>query len=149
MDMNLDVTQVLVGYDGEAMMDAKPILDDKGKQVVDDENKPLFDKVPITLRPICTNALMAALDTDRGMSGEDKMKLWTLAGKIQKEDVVELTAAEVVILQNRIGTAYGAAIVGPAFMLLNGTPGTPKPLKLVDGAPDVKDHPAFAGVQPL
>ena len=87
MDMTLDVTQVLTGLDGEALMDLKPIYDDKG------------------------------------MSGEDKVKIWCLAGKIQKEDVVELVAEDVALLKKRVGAAYGPAIVGPAFMLLNGTAG--------------------------
>ena len=112
MDMTLDVTQVLTGLDGEALM----------------EN----DK-PITLRPICINALMATMETDRGMSGEDKVKLWALAGKIQKEDRLALVAEDVALLKKRIGASYGPAIVGPAFLLLNGTPATPPPaLKLAE-----------------
>jgi len=103
MDMTLDVTQVLLGLDG------KPIIDG--------------DK-PVTLRPICTNALMATMDTDKGMSGEDKVAIWSLAGKIHKEDRPVLDAKEVVLLKKRVGDAYGPAIVGPAFLLLNGTAGT-------------------------
>ena len=102
MDMTLDVTQVLTGLDGEAIKDGD---------------------TAIALRPICINALMAVLETDKGMSGEDKVKIWVLAGKIQKEDVVELVAEDVALLKARIGAAYGPAIAGPAFMLLNGTAG--------------------------
>ncbi len=102
MDMTLDVTQVLVGLDGAAMMDG--------------ENA-------VTLRPICVNALMAVLEADKGMTGEDKVKIWVLAGKIQKEDKLVLVAEDVALLKKRIGAAYGPAIVGPAFLLLNGTPG--------------------------
>ena len=103
MDMTLDVTQVLVGLDGEAMLDG--------------------DKA-VTLRPICVNALMATMETDKGMSGEDKVKVWVLAGKIQKEDRPVLVAEDVTLLKKRIGSAYGPAIVGPAFLLLNGTAAT-------------------------
>ena len=108
MDMTLDVTQVLLGLDGEAMMDG--------------------DK-PVTLRPICTNALMATMEADKGMSGEDKVKIWSLAGKIQKEDRPSLVAEDVALLKKRIGAAYGPAIVGPAFLLLNGTAATPPAAK--------------------
>ena len=125
MDMTLDVTQVLIGYDGEALMDTKPIYDDNGVQHVDAKGELQVEKVPITLRPICTNALMLVMETDRGMSGEDKVKLWSLAGRIQKEDKPYLLAADLVLLEKRIGAAYGPAIVGPAFLLLNGTPATP------------------------
>jgi len=113
MDMTLDVTQVLTGLDGEAIMDGEKA---------------------VTLRPICINALMATLETDRGMSGEEKVNIWVLAGKIQKEDKVYLLDTDVTLLKKRIGAAYGPAIVGPAFLLLNGTPATPNPvLKMVEG----------------
>ena len=108
MDMTLDVTQVLCGLDGEAMKDGEK---------------------PITLRPICINALMATMEADKGMSGEDKVKIWVLAGKIQKEDRPVLVAEDVTLLKKRIGAAYGPAIVGPAFLLLNGTAGTPEAKK--------------------
>lgn len=104
MDMTLDVTQVLLGLDGEAIKDA--------------------DNKPVTLRPICINALMATMEADKGMTGEDKVKIWVLAGKIQKEDKPALEAEDVALLKKRIGAAYGPAIVGPAFLLLNGTAGT-------------------------
>ena len=123
MDMTLDVTQVLTGLDGEALMESKPIYDDKGIQHVDAKGNLQVEKVAVALRPICINALMAVLETDRSMSGEDKVKIWVLAGKIQKEDVVELVAEDVALLKKRVGAAYGPAIVGPAFLLLNGTAG--------------------------
>jgi hypothetical protein len=147
MDMTLDVTQVLVGYDGEALMDTKPILDGEGKQVLDDKGVPEFEKVPITLRPICINALMAVMEADKGMTGEDKVKNWCLAGKIQKEDAVELLAEDVTLLKKRIGASYGPAIVGPAFLLLNGTPATPPPAPKDQMTP--YDHPSYAGVRKL
>ena len=102
MDMTLDVTQVLTGLDGEAIKDGE---------------------TAVTLRPICVSALMAVLETDKGMSGEDKVRLWCLAGKIQKESSPVLVAEDVTLLKARIGAAYGPAIVGPAFLLLNGTAG--------------------------
>ena len=105
MDMTLDVTQVLLGLDGEAITE---------------------DGKAVTLRPICINALMATLETDKGMSGEDKAKIWALAGKVNKEDKPVLVAEDVTLLKTRIGAAYGPAIVGPVFLLLNGTPGTAK-----------------------
>ncbi|HUX03155.1 MAG TPA: hypothetical protein VMY35_19510 [Phycisphaerae bacterium] len=109
MDMTLDVTQVLLGLDGEPLLDG--------------------EKASITLRPICINALMATMETDKGLSGEDKVKIWVLAGKIQKEDRPVLVAEDVTLLKKRIGSAYGPAIVGPAFLLLNGTAATPPAAK--------------------
>jgi len=102
MDMTLDVTQVLLGLDGEAITE---------------------DGKAVTLRPICINALMATLETDKGMSGEDKAKIWALAGKVNKEDKPVLVAEDVTLLKTRIGAAYGPAVVGPAFLVLNGTSG--------------------------
>lgn len=133
MDMTLDVTQVLVGYDGEALMDVEAVLDAEGKPVLDEAGQQQTKKVPITLRPICLNALKAQFEADRGMTGVKKTEIWVLCGKIYKEDRPLMTADELVLLQQRVGMAYPPVIVGPALLLLNGTPATPPPaLKLAE-----------------
>ena len=112
MDMTLDVTQVLVGFDGEALMDG--------------------DK-PISLRPICLNALTAQLEADKGMTGVKKTEIWVLCGKIYKEDRPLMTSDEITLIKDRIAAAYPPLVVGPAFLLLNGTPAEPPPsLKLAE-----------------
>ena len=133
MDMTLDVTQVLVGFDGEALMDSKPALDDKGKHLVDEHGELRFEKVPITLRPVCLNALTAQLEADRGMTGVKKTEIWVLCGKIYKEDRPLMTSDEITLIKDRIAAAYPPLVVGPAFLLLNGTPAEPPPsLKLAE-----------------
>ena len=123
MDMTLDVTQVLVGYDGEALMDVEAVLDADGKPVLDEAKELMTRKVPITLRPVCINALKATLEADKGMSGVKKTEIWILCGKLYKEDRPQMTADELTLIQQRISAAYGPMIVGPAFLLLNGTAG--------------------------
>ena len=123
MDMTLDVTQVLVGYDGEALMDVEAVLDADGKPVLDEAGAPQTRREPITLRPICINALKAPLEVDKGMSGVKKTEIWILCGKLYKEDRPVMTADELTLIQQRISAAYGPMIVGPAFLLLNGTAG--------------------------
>ena len=126
MDMTLDVTQVLADMDGKPMMEPRQVFDDDGKPVLDAEGKPTVERVAVTLRMVCQNCLAAQLETDKGMSGEDKIAIYSLSLKIHKEDRPVLDAKEVVLLKARVGMAFVPAIVGPAFLLLNGTPSTPK-----------------------
>ena len=131
MDMTLDVTQVLVGYDGEPLMDARPKLGGDGKPVLDAEKKPVFERFPVTLRPICINALKAQIESDKGNDGTKKTEIWVLCGKLFREDKPVMTAAELTMLQQRVGLVFPPEVVGPALLLLNGTPCTPD-LKLAD-----------------
>jgi hypothetical protein len=127
MDMTLDVTQVLVGFDGEAMVEVEAVLDADGKPVLDEAGAQQIKTVPITLRPICINALKAPLEADRGMTGVKKTEIWELCGRLYREDKPYLLAAQVTLLQDRISASYGPMIVGPALLLLNGTPAAPTP----------------------
>ena len=98
--MKLNVTQEVCGLDNE------PLKDDEG--------------VILTLRPVCVNALMASLETDRHQSGEDKLKAWLLAQRLYKEDEPDLKPEELTALKDRVGQCYGAGVVGPVFMILDG-----------------------------
>jgi len=134
MDMTLDVTQVLVGYDGEPLMDARQKLDEAGNPVLDAEGRPVIERIPITLRPVCINALKAPIESDKGMDGTKKTAIWVLCGKLFKEDKPFMLAAELTMLQQRVGTVYPPEIVGPALLLLNGTPATQPAPKLAGPA---------------
>jgi len=100
--MKVDVTQGLTALDGEPL-----------------ENE---DQEPIVLRTVAINALMGVMEGDNSMTGEQKLKNWVLAQRLQKEDSPDLTPEELASIKERIGKAFGPAVVGPSFVILNGSP---------------------------
>lgn len=95
--MRIDITQELCGLDGALLKDGDDTL---------------------TLRSIGINALVASLDDDQRLSGEDKFELWMLAKRLCEVDTPELKVEEVAKIKERIGKAYSQVVVGPAFTLL-------------------------------
>lgn len=73
---------------------------------------------PLTLRFVCTDALMASFEDERGLSGEDKLKRYLLASKIHQTTDGEVTAEEVALLKLLIGKGFGPNVVGPAYLHL-------------------------------
>ncbi len=98
--MKVDMTQTLITIDGKPLTDA----DDKA----------------VTLQTVCINALLATLDVDKNLSGEDKMAAHTLATRIHGEAEPNLEPEDLTKLKERIGKMYGPAVVGPAYAILNG-----------------------------
>ncbi len=98
--MKIDVTQTLNGLDG------KPLKNEDGTDA--------------TVRSICIAGLMAVLDEDRGQSGEDKLKTWTLAKRLQDEDAPDLAVEDLAKLKERVGKCFGPVVVGPVFLVLDG-----------------------------
>lgn len=74
----------------------------------------------LTLRSACVNSLMAMYDSERDLSGEAKLKRYLLATKIHTEEEPDLSSEEISMLKELIGKAYGVAVVGPAFLILEG-----------------------------
>ncbi len=76
--------------------------------------------VEISLDKVAINALLAAFQDERALSGDDKLKRWLVAERISKEDLTktEITIDELKLIKDLIGKAYAAAIVGPAYLLL-------------------------------
>jgi len=110
--MRIDFGQALCGFDGKPLWDgAAPNEGEEGKT--------------IALATVCINALMADLESDRSAAGEEKVDRWHLAQRIfaanEAGEPLELKATDVVLIQDRVGKAFGAAIVAPAFALLDAT----------------------------
>jgi hypothetical protein len=101
--MKLDVTQVLTGYDGEIIHEA----DDDGK---------VTDKAT-TLRIACARALMGHIQGE-DIKGEEKLRRFTLARRIYKEDVVSLTVEEAALIKSLVGRFYVTNVVGAVWELL-------------------------------
>jgi len=87
--------------------------------------EPLFEmaedgkKEDVTLKRAVINALMAILPDEKNIGGEEKLKRYLLAQKIQGGNL-EVTPEEVTMIKQLVGKVYGTAVVGPAFKLLNG-----------------------------
>ncbi len=75
--------------------------------------------VKVTLLKVSRSALMANYPEDKSLDGEAKLARWKLAQKINGSET-EVTAEEVVLLKTLIGKAFTAAIVGPAYTILEG-----------------------------
>ena len=106
----IDFAQPILGLDGS------PLPNAVGKAA------------PLTLEQIAEDALLAnyadeqgAGPTTRPISGDEKVKRYALALKIHdapnKADVA-LTIDEAKLLKDLIGKAYGPAVVGPAWHML-------------------------------
>jgi len=125
---DLDGKAIPVGHDlRDAMAQVRGMLEDPAKL---NDAKALVESligntVPMTFRKAALNALLASLKGDDTMDGEKKASLWALAGKINKDEVVDIdTGKECELLKDRIGKAYGPMVVGPCFAILNADQGT-------------------------
>jgi len=77
-------------------------------------------KSDATLKGIAVMSLMTMIDADKGMQGDEKLKLYELACKVNAGGDVELSPEEAALIKKRIGLMFGPAVVGPAFKILNG-----------------------------
>jgi hypothetical protein len=73
---------------------------------------------PLTLKRASVDALMMPFDDEKHISGEEKLKRYQLAVRINLGGDVELKAGEVSLLKLVIGKAYTPLVVGPAYIAL-------------------------------
>ncbi len=100
----------------------KPLTDLSNKPIyMGPQNVPQEQKEQAKLGSVCVEALMA--ETEQNEPGGKKLHRWQLAKGIvnkMKEDTTEMAFIETSVedldlIKTRIGKAYGATIVGPAF----------------------------------
>jgi len=103
--MKIKLTQSLKNIDGKELH--KEIVEN-GKVV---ELKALFQ-----LKDVCVNALMT--NTEEKIEGQEKMRRYLLATKIQKANELDLKSEEIVLLKKVIGEMYGVLVVGQSFEML-------------------------------
>lgn len=74
---------------------------------------------PWTLRDVIVTVCMNELG-DKQEPGTAKLERFLLAQRVYNaEREVDLTAEQVAMVKDRIGRGFGAALVGPAFLLLD------------------------------
>jgi hypothetical protein len=78
----------------------------------------LSGDLPLTLKRASVDALMVPFDDEKSISGEEKLRRYQLAVRINAGGDVDLKAEEVSLLKLVIGKAYAPIVVGPAFLAL-------------------------------
>ena len=77
--------------------------------------------VPLELRTIVCEALMASYREEEGLAGEEKHKRYKLSQKIYRETgPVNVTIEEISVIKKLVGLLYGPTIVGPSYDALEG-----------------------------
>jgi hypothetical protein len=95
--MKIDLTQELKDFDGKVIPSAS------GK--------------PATVKGVVIDALIATYQDEANLGGEEKLKRWELASKINKGDF-DLTAEDIVLAKKLVGKAYGPLVVGQVWNIL-------------------------------
>ena len=96
--MKIDVTQPLVGYNGEPIQNGA--------------------NTALTLRAACCEALTGAYP-DEKLSGEEKVRRFELARLLHAEDEPDVCVEDIALVKQLIGKGYGPMVVGPAWSLLD------------------------------
>ncbi len=119
--MQIDVTEVLKDMRGDEIRLLEDYENTKFVNSQDTPNEPPFHKrkTPVSIRKCCVDSLLATTDKDGNLNGEEKIKRFRLAERIQENDSVELNAEEITLLKQRISTIYGIVVVGKAYELLD------------------------------
>ena len=77
-------------------------------------------KVTITLATIAENALLQAYPDEQNLSGEEKLKRYTRARKIEdNKQKAELSAEEIALLKKLIAKLYNPLILGQSWKMLD------------------------------
>ena len=97
--MKINFDTILTNLNGQALKDEK------------DE--------PTSLKTVAVNALMQPYPDERELSGEDKLKRFSIALLIQPGGDIDLNAEQVSLIKKLIGKLYTPLIVGRAYPLLD------------------------------
>lgn len=74
-------------------------------------------KVSATLKSICVNVLMVSNPREKDLGGEEKLKRYELARKINAGGEIEVSAEDVALLKELVGYLYGPLVVGNVYSL--------------------------------
>ena len=93
--------------------------------IKDMDEKPVQgpDKKDMTLKDVCIASLMSSMETDKNMTGDKKVSLFSLAMSLKTNPDYDTTVEEVALIKDRIGKMYTQLVVGRAFELIEGTDG--------------------------
>lgn len=98
--MGLDVSTVIVGYDGAPAREA--VFDDDGNQI---------GTKPLTVRAIFSTALNQSLPDER-LTQERKAHFYSLSVRLFESDTPSFTPSELALIQERVGVHFPPLVVG-------------------------------------
>ena len=80
------------------------------------------DKKPLEVKALVVSALTVLDQKEADLAGDERYQLYKLALKISdcKDDTINLTSDEIVIIKRRVGKMYMPLIVGRVFDVLEG-----------------------------
>jgi hypothetical protein len=88
-----------------------------GQTFLDPEDNPM----PLTLRDVAKQALLATFEDEKNLPLESKVKRYDLYTKVKAAvDPSDFTTDEIVEIKKLIGKAYSILIVGQAVEMLEG-----------------------------
>ena len=107
--MKLDVTQQLTNLDGSPLVQPGTRCTTCGH---------ITDPEPVTLRGVLTTSLLA--QSREQVPGEEKVKRYTLAIRIQQQDAPELALKELELVQRLVGEIQPTLTAGQVWVMLEG-----------------------------
>ena len=110
--MRYDFGKELVNYDGETIMRPK-----NTKAAPKPGERP--EEVPATLGWAATQALVALYEDERSLSGDEKFSRFTLAQRIAKGGVVEVSIDEVKTIKDMMAKHWSTPIVGASWPIFD------------------------------
>ena len=103
--MQIDVTQAVMGYDGEPL-EMPP-------------QKPGEEVKPLTLRKALCDSLMGSFKDEEKVSGEDKVKRFSLAQKVHKcEGEFEFNMNDLDLCKKMVAKMYATVVSGAVWAML-------------------------------
>jgi hypothetical protein len=68
-----------------------------------------------TLRDALISALMASYEGEKDLPGKDKLERYSLAVRVKRDEEINLSSEEIVLLKRLVGMAYGVLVVGQVY----------------------------------
>jgi len=120
----IDVTQEIVGLNGEPIRQGRALCGRCGKAVMAcpncDGDTPVAMEA-LTLQEVCRFALANTLPGDDKLAGDTKFEHFHLALRIVDNNEVELKAEEISTIKERIGKVWSTMVMGRAWEMLDPT----------------------------
>lgn len=89
-------------------------------KTIDGEDLKREDGAILSVREVMLNSLLSPFPDERNLSGEDKVKRYSIAMRIHKESEPDLNVEELTLIKQLVGKLYFPLIVGQMWEILEG-----------------------------
>ncbi|MFC5373961.1 hypothetical protein ACFPIF_15465 [Brevundimonas faecalis] len=110
--MKLPVLTEIVSLKGEAVIDPFSIPKDEA-------GRPAGPGKPLILREVIAHALLMPQSGDEALSGKQKLEDFNIAAAAYDSDMPDYDLEELSRIKARVGSFWGASIVGRVFPMLD------------------------------